>query len=61
MTETSRPGWSKTLLFGYLRLSIDVVLSTSVGITITAWAVEQTIPALVLIGTRIGKETTTDA
>ena len=61
MTEASRPGWSKILLFGYLQPSIAVVLNTLAGITITAWAVEQMIPALALIGTRIGKEITKDA
>ena len=55
MMETSRPGWIKTHLFGYLQPSIAVVLNTLVGITITVWVVEQTIPALVLIGIRIGK------
>ena len=61
MTEASRPGWSKILKFGYLQPSIVVVLSISVGITIIAWVVEQMIPALVLIGTRIGKEIIMDA
>ena len=61
MTEASRPGWSKIIPFGCLRPSIAVVLSTLVGITIIIWAVEQMIPAPVLIGTRIGKEIIMDA